>query len=371
MRDLVCFSHLRWAFVLQRPQHLMSRAARTRRVWFIEEPVPGPRPNLRERVTSEGVHVCVPEVPAGLGNDGAETVVAGLVADLARREGLRGAAAWLYTPMMLPLAEALEPRLIVYDCMDELAAFRSAPPEILYRERALFARAHVVFVGGRSLWEAKRGSHTDVHLFPSSVDVAHFRVARTAPPEPPALTPLRRPRLGWVGVIDERMDLELLEAVATSRPDWEWTLIGPIVKIDPDSVPRLPNVHLLGPREYRELPAYLAHFDAAIMPFARNESTRFISPTKTPEYLAAGLAVVSTQVRDVVNDYGARGLVHVAADAAGFVAACERAIAERHDPERLQNVDAALAEGSWDDTWLRMDRLLEAAEARTLVRSAK
>jgi glycosyltransferase involved in cell wall biosynthesis len=371
VRDLVCFSHLRWAFVLQRPQHLMARAARKRRVWFVEEPVPGPRPLLRCRVTPEGVRVCVPEVPAGLGIDGAETVVTGLVADLARAEGLRGAAAWLYTPMMLPFAEALDPSLVVYDCMDELAAFRAAPPEILYRERALFARADLVFVGGPSLWEAKRGAHAHLHLFRSSVDVSHFRVARSNPPEPATLAPLRRPRLGWVGVIDERMDLALLGQVAALRPDWEWPMIGPVVKIDAGSVPQAPNVHLLGTREYRELPAYLAHFDVAIMPFARNDATRFISPTKTPEYLAAGLPVVSTAVRDVVHDYADRGLVHIAADAPGFVAACERALTERHDPARQEKVDAVLAESSWDDTWMRMDRLLETAELRTLVRSAK
>lgn len=349
----------------------MARAAQGRRVWFVEEPVPGPRPLLRYRVTPEGVHVCVPEVPAGLGIDGTETVVAGLVADLARAEGLRGAAAWLYTPMMLPLAEVLNPRLVVYDCMDELAAFRSAPAEILYRERALFARADIVFVGGRSLWEAKRGAHASVHLFRSSVDVSHFRVARSALPEPASLARLRRPRLGWVGVIDERMDLDLLGQIAALRPDWEWPLIGPVVKVDPASVPRAANLHLLGAREYRDLPAYLAHFDVAIMPFARNDATRFISPTKTPEYLAAGLPVVSTAVRDVVHDYADRGLVYVAGDAEGFVNACEQALAERHDPARQQKVDAALAESSWDDTWARMERLLETAEIRTLVRSAK
>lgn len=349
----------------------MARAARETRVWFVEEPVSGPRPLLRRHVTPEGVRVCVPEVPPGLGADGAETVVAGLIAELAREEDLTGATVWLYTPMMLPLAELLNPRVCVYDCMDELAAFRAAPPGILYREHALFARADLVFVGGRSLWEAKRGSHHAVHVFPSSVDVGHFVAARKNPPEPAALAALRRPRLGWVGVIDERMDLELLGEVAARRPDWEVALIGPVVKIDPASVPQAPNVHLLGPRDYKELPTYLAHFDVAIMPFARNDSTRFISPTKTPEYLAAGLPVVSTHVRDVVHDYASRGLVHVASDAAGFVAACERAMAERDDPERLLRVDAVLSTNSWDETWMRMGSLIEAAEARPDLRAAR
>ncbi len=369
MRDLVCFSHLRWSFVHQRPQHLMSRAARDRRVWFVEEPVRGPRPVLKRRTTGEGVHVCVPEVPAGLGPDGAETVVAGLLAELARAEGIQEPTSWVYTPMMLPLAEALSPRLIVYDCMDELSAFRFAPAELLYRERALLARADLVFAGGRSLWEARNGAHPDVHLFPSSVDRAHFAAARARPPEPPALAAIPRPRFGWVGVIDERMDMELLTEVAARRPDWQFVLVGPIVKIDPATLPNAPNVHAPGPREYRELPACLAHFDVAIMPFARNEATRFISPTKTPEYLAAGLPVVSTRIRDVERDWA--GLVHLADDAASFEAACSAALAERDTPGRLARVDAALAGNSWDDTWTRMAALLDDAAARALARSAK
>lgn len=361
MRDLVCFSHLRWASVLQRPHHLMTRAARRRRVWFLEEPVTGARPALRRRVVDEGVEVCTPEVPAGMGADAAETVVAGLVGELARAEGLAGAGAWLYTPMMLPLAEVVAPSVVVYDCMDELAAFRFAPPDIVFRERALLARADLVFAGGRSLWEARRGAHDAVHLFPSSVDVAHFGAARRGPPEPASLAGIPRPRLGWVGVVDERMDLGLVAELARRRPDWHLVLVGPVVKIDPATLPHAPNLHWVGAREYRELPAFLAHFDAAIMPFARNDATRFLSPTKTPEYLAAGLSVVSTGVRDVVRDYGDRGLVHVADDPAAFQAACARALAERDDPARLARVDAALATTSWDATWAEMERLLAAA----------
>jgi glycosyltransferase involved in cell wall biosynthesis len=342
----------------------MTRAARDRRVWFVEEPVVGPDARLGRHVTPEGVRICVPEVPEGLGAHAVETVVAGLVAALGREDDIADPCAWLYTPMMLPLAEAIAPRLVVYDCMDELSAFRFAPPEMRFRERALFARAELVFTGGRSLWEAKRGNHHAVHLFPSSVDIAHFAAARTGLGEPASIAGIPHPRLGWVGVIDERMDLDLLASVATRHPDWHIVLLGPVAKIDPASIPDLPNVHTLGPRTYAELPAYLAHFDVAIMPFARNEATRFISPTKTPEYLAAGLPVVSTPIRDVVRDYGVRGLVEIAPDADAFAAACARALWSRDAPARLRRVDAALAENSWDDTWVRIDRLLEQAELR-------
>jgi UDP-galactopyranose mutase len=364
VRDLICYSHLRWAFVYQRPQHLMSRAAATRRVWFVEEPVTGPEARLHRSVTPEGVNVCVPQVPVGTEPAAVEPIVARLVGELAQAEGLRNATAWLYTPMMLPLAESLAPRFVVYDCMDELSAFRFAPAQMLERERALFARADVVFAGGRSLWEAKRGFHANLYLFPSSVDVGHFRAARGPLPEPAPLAPLRRPRLCWVGVVDERLDLDLLADAAALRPDWEWVLVGPTAKIDPATIPQAPNIHPMGPRPYPELPAWLAWFDVAIMPFAHNDATRYISPTKTPEFLAAGLPVVSTPVRDVVRDYGARGLVHIAAGPKRFVAACERALAERDDPARLCGVDEALAESSWDDTWARMSGLVDVTEAR-------
>lgn len=371
VRDLVCLSHLRWAFVLQRPQHLMTRAARDRRVWFVEEPVRGSRLTLNRRVTPEGVNVCVPEVPEGLGAAETETCVAGLLAELVHEARIHDPTAWLYTPMMLPLTDVLAPRITVYDCMDELAAFKFAPPEILFRERALFRKADLVFTGGRSLWEAKRGAHPEVHCFPSSVDVAHFGKARTPHDEPPEITLARRPRLGWVGVVDERMDVDLLGELARRRPGWSIVLVGPVVKIDPATLPEGPNLHFVGPRDYRNLPAFLHHFDVAIMPFAQNDATRFISPTKTPEFLAAGLPVVSTPVRDVVRDYGQRGLVHIADTVDAFVAACEKALAEKHDAARLRAVDAALAESSWDDTWRRMDRLMEAAESRAMARSAK
>lgn len=371
MRDLVCFSHLRWTSLHQRPQHLMSRAARERRVWFVEEPVPGPRPRMRREVTPEGIHVCVPEVPAGLGPDGAETVAGGLMAALARAEGIRDATAWIYTPMLLPLADVLAPRVVVYDCMDELTSFRDAPPELTYRERTLFSRADLVFTSGRSLWEAKRSRHGDVHLFPSSVEAAHFAAARTRRSAPRALAGLPRPRVGWAGSIDERVDLGLLAEAAALRPAWSWVLLGPVAGVDVTPLTRLDNVRVIGPRPYRELPAWLAHFDVGMMPFAQNEATRFISPTKTPEYLAAGLPVVSTPVADVAREWGDRGLVHIAEGAAAFVDACERALAERDDPARLARVDRALSRTSWDDTWARMDRLLEGAEARVLVGSAK
>ncbi|MDP8922487.1 MAG: glycosyltransferase, partial [Chloroflexota bacterium] len=254
------------------------------------------------------------------------------------------------------------PRVTVYDCMDELSAFRFAPPLLREREARLFERADLVFTGGHSLYEAKRRRHPSVYPFPSSVDVAHFRRARSAQPDPADQASVQHPRLGFYGVIDERLDIQLIRSVAEARPDWQIVLVGPVAKIDRETLPRLPNVHYLGAKQYDELPAYLAGWDVALLPFACNEATRFISPTKTPEYLAAGRPVVSTPIRDVVRPYGDRGLARIAATAPEFVAAVEQALVE-DGAARLAKADPFLAEMSWDRTWQQMWRHVESVLA--------
>lgn len=370
MADLICFSHLRWDFVFQRPQHLMTRAARGRRVFFVEEPHgedsqhSDGTPFWRERDDPDGVRVCVPHLPhPDLARPETVAQLRELLRELIDRHGIEAPVLWHYTPMFKPVTEGIEASAIVYDCMDELSAFRFAPTELLRREAALLSRADLVFTGGRSLYEAKLDRHPNVSLFPSSVDVEHWQQARGSLPEPADLANISHPRLGYVGVIDERMDLELLRTAAEARPDWHWLLLGPVVKIDPATLPQGPNVHALGMKRYDELPGYLAHWDVALMPFALNESTRFISPTKTPEYLAAGLPVVSTPIRDVVRTYGDRGLVHIADGPDAFIAACERALAGQ-DPAVQSEADALLQTMSWDATWQRMDALIHAAVER-------
>lgn len=362
--DVVCFSHLRWNFVFQRPQHLLSRFARERRVFFFEEPVHGPgQMRLQVSCSAEGVCVAVPHLPEGLEEQQVRAAQRALLDELLASHGVRRYVSWYYTPMALPFSHHLEPRAVVYDCMDELSAFRGAPPGLLRWEAELLERADVVFTGGQSLYEVKRDRHPSVHAFPSSVDVAHFATARGLLEEPEDQAPLPHPRLGFFGVVDERMDLELLEAVADARPGWQIIILGPVVKIDPASLPRRPNLHYLGSKPYPRLPAYLAGWDVALMPFARNESTRFISPTKTPEYLAAGRPVVSTSIRDVVRPYGEQGLVRIADRPVDFVCACEAALSEDR-ATWLPRVDEHLAAMSWDTTWARMKVLLDAAASR-------
>jgi UDP-galactopyranose mutase len=339
----------------------MIRYARERRVYFIEEPIWHDEGVNRIELTrsSEGVNVVVPHLEHGT----SEAAQAALLRDLFQREGVQRYVLWFYTPMAMPLAEQLRPLALVYDCMDELGAFKNAPPSLVDRERELFSRAALVFTGGWALYERKKTQHHDVHAFPSSVDVPHFAQARAPQEEPEDQRSLLHPRLGFYGVIDERMDLELLAGLSAARPEWSFVLLGPVVKIDPESLPRAANIHYLGSKSYAELPRYASGWDVALLPFARNESTEFISPTKTPEYLAAGLPVVSTSIRDVVRPYQELGLVNIADTCVDFVAACEAALSAAAGP-RLARADEFLSQLSWDRTWQEMSVLVEQAVQR-------
>jgi UDP-galactopyranose mutase len=270
--------------------------------------------------------------------------------------------------MMLPFSRHLDTSAVIYDCMDELSKFRFAPERLLDLEQELIGRADLVFTGGASLYEAKKGRHPSVHCFPSSVDRPHFAKARRELPQPADQAGIKHPRLGFYGVIDERFDIDLLREVADMRPHWSFVMVGPVVKIGEDELPRAANIHYVGGKTYEQLPAYLSGWDVALMPFAMNESTQFISPTKTPEYLSGGKPVVSTPIRDVVRTYGHLEGVHIACDADGFVRCCEKALDQSRDSngEWLAEADLLLAATSWDTTQARMAGLIaEALGERT------
>lgn len=369
--DLICLSHLRWDFVWQRPQHLMSRFARDRRVFFVEEPIwEDTKPRLEVREGKGGVNVAIPHLPHGLSPEQAEAAQAELLREMLEEHEVAEYVLWYYTPMAIPFTAGLEPLGVVYDCMDELSLFRGAPRDLLDRESKLLAAADLVFTGGQSLYEAKRERHPRVHPFPSSIEAEHFRQAREACPDPDDQGALPRPRLGYFGVIDERIDLDLIASVADARPDWQIVMVGPVVKIDPESLPRRANLHYLGMKGYADLPLYLAGWDVALMPFAQNESTRFISPTKTPEYLAGGRPVVSTPIRDVVKPYGEEGMVEIADGPEEFVAAVERALSG-YGEGWLERVDEFLSHGSWSRTWREMSDLIDASIAERAARAAR
>jgi UDP-galactopyranose mutase len=361
--DLICLSHLRWDFVYQRPQHLLSRCARERRVFFVEEPVFGndQMAYIDMKMRESGVCLVVPHLPSGLSQQEVNAVLRLLIDDLLSEARIRDYLLWYYTPMAMQFTRHLNPLAVIYDCMDELSAFKFAPPALKQHEEELLARADVVFTGGQSLFETKRHQHPNIHPFPSSIDAAHFAQARTIAEDPADQANIPHPRMGFFGVIDERMDIALLDRIAIARPDWHLVMVGPVVKIDPQDLPNRPNIHYLGGKEYKELPAYIAGWDVALLPFAINESTRFISPTKTPEYLAAGKQVVSTPIRDVVRPYGDNKLVSIAETEAEFISAIEAALEEKENQDWLLEVDQFLAQISWDQTWLRMMRMIESA----------
>lgn len=371
--DLVCFSHLRWDFVFQRPQHLLTRCARERRVFFVEEPIFGNgsmRLNMRE--AEGGVRVIVPHLPDGLRS---EIAINAVMREMLRLmfidHGINEYVFWYYTPMALNFTDHFKPVATVYDCMDELSAFKGAHSQLPILEKQLFRKVDLVFTGGQSLYEAKRGEHPSVHAFPSSIDAAHFGQARTTVTDPKDQENIPHPRLGFFGVIDERFDIDLLDQVAKQRPDWHFVIIGPVVKIDPESLPKHANIHYLGGKKYDELPQYLAGWDVALLLFARNDSTRFISPTKTPEYLAAGKPVISTSIRDVVRPYGELKLVEICDTPGEFISAAEKILASPAQSEWLSKVDAFLKEISWDKTWRQMSNLIsEVIERKRPARAA-
>jgi UDP-galactopyranose mutase len=350
----------------------MTRLAANRRVFFIEEPISGPgTPHWQHAVDPSGVIILRPVLPGPVHgwNASHSADMLTLLSMFMEKEHVESPIAWLYTPMAISCARALQPVTVVYDCMDELSLFRGAPPELIEREQELLGWADLVFTGGPSLYRAKKNRHPDVHCFPSSVEAEHFRKARPSRPtvlEPAAQRELPGPRLGFFGVLDERLDIGIVDAVARAHPEWQIVMVGPVVKIDPADLPRHPNIHYLGQQSYDALPGFLRGWDVCLLPFARNESTQFISPTKTLEYMAAERPIVSTPIRDVAEPYG--DTVFLGDSPESFVAACERALAI--SPEfregMVRRMRLVIAGTSWDRTAGRMAGLLD----RTLAKKA-
>lgn len=358
--DLLVFSHLRWNFVFQRPQHLMSRFAKYRRVYYIEEPLFGQSdfPHLEQRISKDQVNIIIPHLPSDIKNSEIEITLKELIDELIFTEKIDVYSAWYYTPMALPFTRHLRPSAILFDCMDELSLFKNAPQTLLDLESELMERAHVVFTGGVSLYQAKKDRHHNIHPFPSSIDYDHFATARKGFSDPEDQKNSPHPRIGFYGVIDERFDIELLNKMAILRPRWSFIILGPVVKIDPGTLPQRENIFYLGKKDYEELPRYLSGWDCAMMPFALNESTRFISPTKTPEFLAAGKPVVSTAIHDVVHPYEDEGLAAIAHDPQEFISLIEKTMKERkEDPTWTSRVDKFLTRNSWDKTFGRIAAL--------------
>jgi glycosyltransferase involved in cell wall biosynthesis len=354
--NLICFSHLRWDFVFQRPQHLLSRFTEVSKVWFFEEPIFDAKDHnfLQVRNENKRLKIVVPHLISGMDDKQIDQAQGLLLKKLLEDIDLEECIFWYYTPMALKFSENFKPRMILYDCMDELSAFKFAPKELVLLEKRLMAKADLVFTGGNSLYEAKRKQHTNIYPFPSGIEKEHFIKARKKLPEPLDQSAIKGVKIGFYGVIDERFDIDLIEELANERPEWQFILIGPVVKIEQDSLPKNQNIHYLGHKSYKELPEYLSHWEIAMIPFLLNESTEFISPTKTPEYLSAGVPVVSTMIRDVINPYGIKKLVHICSGKEDFIQAIETELNKKSKGVWLKRVDQYLSGISWDNSYESM-----------------
>lgn len=362
---LICFSHLRWDFVYQRPQHLLSRFASIYKVYFVEEPYYDAQgePNLSFAAKSDNLWVVTPHLLPNTSKEDSIHLQKTMLDSFLLTKNLSDVIFWYYTPMALEFTDQYNPALILYDCMDELSHFKFAPPELTQLEDRLLQKADVVFTGGHTLYEYKKSRHQNIFPFPSSIDKSHFEQARNVNSEPEDQRNIKGPKLGFYGVIDERFDIELIRQMAELKPEWQFLLLGPIVKIDPETLPRLANIHYLGGKSYNDLPAYLSGWNIALIPFLLNDSTRFISPTKTPEYLSAGIPVVSTPIRDVVNPYGTAGIVRIAEDAKQFIAAAEDYM-QLDKSSWLKEVDEFLKDNSWSNTFSDMHKKMNATIIR-------
>lgn len=355
MQNILCFSHLRWNFVFQRPQHLLTRFARNYNVFYFEEPHTGP--DSYEITEQDGISIVSIHIENH--QDDYKERMTRIINKFLKDQHIQDYLCWYYTPMALEYTAHLTPKVTIYDSMDELSAFRFAPPQLLAYEEALFKKADVVFTGGHTLYQAKKDRHHNIHPFPSSIDKVHFGKARRKTDDSPDQSHIPHPRFGFFGVIDERFDIELLKEVSSRKPDWHFVIIGPVVKIDPAELPKAKNIHYLGPKKYDELPQYISHWDIALVLFAINESTEFISPTKTPEYLSAGIPVISTPIKDVVRPYGDENLVYIADNADTFIAFGEEELQKDSRKQWLMKVDEFLADDSWDNTFRKMSLLID------------
>ncbi len=370
--DLVVASHLRWSFVWQRPQQLLSRLARERRILFVEEPVYTDSTVAEVPVlehVANNITVLAPRVPRP------DREGASIWADRDRiTRQVRSAldllefdtrALWFYTPLPEFLLHAVDPELVIYDVMDELSMFKFAPPELKEQEARLLRRSDVVFTGGASLYESKKPYNKSTHLFASGVDAKHyFKACDQSTPVPDFVKHLNGPIATYIGVIDERLDYDIIAAMAARRPDVQFLMCGPIVKVDPNELPKAPNLHYPGQQSYEDLPSILKGSDICLMPFARNDATKFISPTKTLEYMATHRPIVSTPIRDVERFFS--DIVYLANDADEFVKQIDVALNE-HPHERArrrQREEKILAEHAWDAIAANMNQLMEDTYAR-------
>jgi glycosyltransferase involved in cell wall biosynthesis len=366
---IIVHSHLGWDWVWQRPQQFHSRLSKTHPVLFVEGPIPSEeveksRVTLREISDYPNIVVLQMVVPASrFRTDGAwvdterrrlvQTVLEGPLG-----RSFENPVQWFYDPMAVTaFLGHMDESAVVYDCMDELSQFKGAPRELVRRERELLNAADVVFAGGPKMARSKARFNSNCHSYGCGVDIKHFGKARHAATKVPQdVAQLSGPVLGYIGVVDERLDYDLLANLADHNPAWSIAIVGPHTKVDPADFPKRDNLHFLGGRDYSQLPAYAKAFDVCMMPFAKNEATEYINPTKALEYMATGRPIVSTDVEDVVLQFS--DVVEIAVTHDEFIAGCERSIAQ----PSLRRINAGLKmakNNSWDSIVAQLERHVE------------
>jgi glycosyltransferase involved in cell wall biosynthesis len=337
--DIVVMCHLRWEFVFQRPQHIISRLSKDHKILFIEEPVKKETKGHSLKIINGNLHVLQP-------NTESIAEIATILPDFLRNTKVP--IGWFYSASFIPLLEKLNFDHVIYDCMDELSLFKGAPQYLIEQEKYLLAHTDIVFTGGKSLYESKKQIHNNVYCFPSSVDEDHFSTAKNGIPIPEDISNIKGPIAGYFGVIDERLDLDLLNSAALQNPDVSFVMIGPVVKITEEELPKAPNIHYLGMKPYKILPNYLKAFDIAMMPFALNDATKFISPTKTLEYMAAGKPIISTKIKDVIRDYS--HCIKLVSNAGEFTEHLLDLLSKREERSLQKSYSEVLEKTSWSNT---------------------
>ena len=348
--DMIVFCHLRWQFVYQRPQHIISRLASNMKVLLIEEPIHNDTKDSSGNliVISKTLNVLQPYVKD-------IESISDILAEYVKNNTIP--IGWFYSASFSPLLEKINFETVIYDCMDELSLFKGAPAHLINQEKYLMAHADIVFTGGKSLYESKKQLHSNVYCFPSSVDQEHFAQALNGIAIAPDISTIQNPIVGYYGVIDERIDLELLHQCAKKLPNVSFVMIGPLAKIEDADLPKENNIHYLGMRSYDELPGYLKAFDIAMMPFALNDATKYISPTKTLEYMAAGKPIISTKITDVVRDYS--NSVTLIENDDEFCNAITTLLEEKDHSKMKLEYEKILEKTSWDATADQMELIIK------------
>lgn len=367
--DMVCFSHLRWNFVYHRPQHLLTRFAKCMRVFYIEEPVFHASSDRYDiTLTPENITIVVPHLEGDYKQFNVMERLHTLLQELFAEEKINSYIFWYCNPEAICFTEQFSPHLVVYDCLDELAAFSPLPNAVHECENTLLKSADLVFTSGQSLFESKKKLHNNIHVFPNSVDKKHFEAARSIKFDPPDQDAIPHPRIGFFGTLDERFDINLLTKIGQLKPSWHFVIIGPVVRIDPTTLPHMSNIHYLGQKRYEELPHYIAGWDLATILYVHDEKTRHANPTKTEEYLCAGKPVISTPINDVIRYYGNTELVRIAGTAEEFIRVAESQLKleDKDISEWIMRVDSQLLHHSWNKTWSEMMSIMGTALAEKL-----